>query len=140
MDEYKPNGVSEEDAVTTILTCMWRKRQVQVYIAAKTAERQNSREQMARTALGTLRLEPDSIVRILSACAADIREQIEKKFPRSNHATESEWNDAVRDHLELVLRGELIPPDGEAVPEPTQLNWTLYLPPNPIRANGRAAH
>jgi hypothetical protein len=107
MDEYRPNGVSEEDAVATIIMCVWRKRRVEMYIAGKAAERQSGREQMARSALGTLRLEPDSIARILRACAPDILEQISKKFPRSNHATESEWNAAVRDHLELVLRSDL---------------------------------
>src|SRR6266581_1483124 len=127
MDEYKPNGPSEEDAVATIITCMWRKRRVQMYIAAEVAERQNNRVEAARLALGALRLEPDSISRILSACAPDFRERIEQKFPRANYATEAEWNSAVRDHLELMLRSELIPPDGEAVPEPQQPDWTALF-------------
>src|SRR4051812_27599074 len=49
MDEFKPNGPSEEDSVATIITCLWRKRRVELYVAAKAAERQNSREQIART-------------------------------------------------------------------------------------------
>ena len=118
IDEFKSNGPSEEDAVATIITCIWRKRRVQTYIAAKVAERQNNRVETARLALGALRLEPGSITRILSTCAPDIRERIEQKFPLSNYATASEWNTAVRDHLEMVLRSELIPPDGEAVSEP----------------------
>jgi hypothetical protein len=132
MDEYRPIGPSEEDAVSTILMCMWRKRRVEMYIAAKAAERQNDREQAARLALGALRLEPDSIARILRTCAPDICERIEQKFPQSNYATESEWNTAVRDHLERVLRSELIPPDGEAVCEPQPLDLTaLFFAPKP---------
>jgi hypothetical protein len=118
VDEYRPAGPTEEDAVFTIATVMWRKRRQQMYIAAKTAERQNSREQAARSALGALLLEPDSIARVLKTCAPDIRERVEKKFPAGDSPTESGWNAAMRDYLAVLLRSELIPPDGEAVPEP----------------------
>src|SRR3989442_4120472 len=91
MDEYRPNGASEEDAVSTILTCIWRKRRVEMYVAGKAAERQNNREQAARLALGALGLESDSIARVLRTCAPDIRDRIEQKFPRANYALESEW-------------------------------------------------
>jgi len=117
VDDLKPNGPIEEDAVATVATCLWRKRRVQVQIAAKLAEPQNNRQQAARLALGALGLEPDSIARILRTCVPDIRERIEQKFPRANYATESEWSAAVRDHLEMVLRSELVPPDAEVVPE-----------------------
>ena len=132
MDEFKPNGPSEEDAVSTILTCIWRKRRVQIHIASKTAERQNDREQAARLALGALGLESDSIARILRICAPDIRERIEQKFPRASYAVEPEWSAAVRDHLEMVLRSELIPPDGEAVHEQQPSDLTaLFFTPKP---------
>src|SRR3954447_11976950 len=112
MDEFRPVGPTEEDAVATIVTCIWRKRRAQMYIAAKVAERQNNREQTARSALGALRLDPDSPARVLKTCTPDIRQQIE-----NDYATELEWNSAVRDHFEMVLRSELIPPDGEEVPQ-----------------------
>jgi hypothetical protein len=129
MDEFRPVGPTEDDAVATIITCIWRKRRAQMYIAAKLAERQNNREQTARSALGALRLDPDSLARVLKTCALDIRQQIEKKFPRCDYATEYEWNSAVRDHFEMVLRSELIPPDGEEVPQ-SGLDWSaLFFPP-----------
>jgi hypothetical protein len=127
MDEYRPNGPSEEDAVSTITMCIWRKLRVEVHIAGKAVERQNNREQAPRLTLGALGLESDSIARILRTCAPDIRERIEQKFARSSYATESEWNVAVRDHLELVLRSELVPPDGEAVSEPQPLDLTAVF-------------
>src|SRR3954469_4301788 len=129
MDEFRPVGPTEEDAVATIVTCIWRKRRAQMYIAAKVAERQNNREQTARSALGALRLDPDNLARVLKTCTPDIRQQIEKRFPRCDYATELEWNSAVRDHFEMVLRSELIPPDGEEVPQ-SGLDWSaLFFSP-----------
>jgi hypothetical protein len=130
VDDVKPDGPIEEDAVTTMATCLWRKRRMQVHIAAKLAERQNNRQQAARLALGALGLEPDGIARVLRSCVADIRERIEQKFPRATYATESEWSNAVRQHLEVVLRSELVPPDAEAVPEaqPFDLSAFFYTP------------
>jgi hypothetical protein len=128
MEEFKPNGPTEVDAVETVTRCIWRKRRVEAHIAAKLAERQNNREQTARAALGALRLDPDSVGAILRTCAPDICQQIDKKFPRANYTTESEWNSAARDHLEMVLRSELIPPDGEEVP-PSQPDWTFFFTP-----------
>jgi len=98
---------TQQDAVLTLAKLLWRKQRIQIYIAARAAERENSREQAVRFALGVLRVDPDSVAQVLRMCPEDIGRALEKKIPRGNYATESDWHLAVREQLELILRSDL---------------------------------
>jgi hypothetical protein len=129
--EWKPNGPTQQDAVLTLAKLLWRKQRIQIYIAARAAERENSREQAVRFALGVLRVDPDSVAQVLRMCPENIGRALEKKLPRGNYATESDWHLAVREQLELILRWDLKPADGDLV-VPQDPFASMFKPPNPL--------
>jgi hypothetical protein len=129
IDEWKPSGLMQHDAVCTIASCMWRKKRVPHYIRASMAARMvdpksnGYDEKYALTAaLSLIEANPEYIANALQACRPWMRERIEAKYQHSNYATRSEWNAAVRDDLTSMLRSEL---ERDKAGEETPWCWTI---------------
>jgi hypothetical protein len=112
IDDWKPSGVTQEEAVFSLADLMWRKRREQRFIEAKfyrdswnpghvAFDENNGLQAFATTMLikpeiafekyATWFLRPDKI------------RHLKQKFPRSNYQSSSEWAEAVINEIETVL-------------------------------------
>jgi hypothetical protein len=129
IEEWQPEGATEEDAVLTIAKCLWSKRRIQVFMAAHAALLRGKREDVLSSALGRLQLDhdPEDLAKLLCDCPDDIREHIAKAYPRATFKTEADWAAQVHHRLTSILRSELSH-DGELV-EPAELRAVPFVPP-----------
>jgi hypothetical protein len=122
IDEWRPSGPTEEDAVFSLADLMWRKRRAQRFIQAKLETETfvaSSRHYVERRGLAlfgcfmvyTPEITFDKSAKIL--LSADRISHFEQKCPRSNYKSTSEWAAAViwECYSILVSVGELKPGD-----------------------------
>src|SRR4051794_32307418 len=83
IEEWKPSGPTEYDAVATIARCMWRKKRLQRYLLGSMDARQLDPESRAfdvkfalTAALSLLETEPECVPKALGVCPIWIREKI----------------------------------------------------------------
>jgi hypothetical protein len=110
VDEWKPVGPTEYDAVLTIAKGVWRKRRIQYCLSEELLESRVDPDHPAydrATALHALskviKFAPDEFDRALNGLPADIAEELRQKFPREKFQSVSEWVDAIQKEIASVL-------------------------------------
>ena len=126
VDEWKPSGPTEEDAVFSLADLMWRKLRAQRFLRAKlivnTHDPRNPAFDERRSLLlfvHFMRLEPETAFQQRAGLllSANNNRHLTQKFPRSNYKSASEWAEAVTEEIKSVLLPTL--PSLEA-PEPRE--------------------
>jgi hypothetical protein len=116
IDEWKPSGPTEEDAVFSLADLMWRKRRAQYFLQSKlTAITRNpehhafDEEADLPAFIEWMRADPEAAfeghARFLSVGTID---RLKQRYPRSNYESTSEWAEAVITEIECMLLASTI--------------------------------
>ena len=116
VEEWKPQGETEEEAVLSIAKGQWRKRRVQKYVEIRVAKNTldpslpSFDERMGLTAFASLmRDEPETAFKKASRCLLpDKINYLMRKFPRSNFESTSEWAEAIINEINSVPLAEFM--------------------------------
>ncbi len=113
IQEWAPDGATEEDAVLTIAKAIWRKRRVQKFLAVQLAiNALNPKHPSFDESIGLIRLlhfmgtEPEDFTFEDQAdrfLLPDKIQYLRQKVPRSNFESTAEWVQAVINEISLVL-------------------------------------
>jgi hypothetical protein len=112
IQEWAPDGATEDDAVLTIAKGVWRKRRVQKFVAVQLLKNSHdpshpSYNESAGLSCfaAAMRNRPEvAFEKWAHRCLrADQVKYLENKFPRSNFTSTPEWAQAVIDEITLVL-------------------------------------
>jgi len=121
VEEWMPEGPTEEDAVLTIARCLWRKRRVQHFLHAKIAARAFDpdhpgfdRERVLIGMVAMMELAPDVLDQVLSVSPGPLGEYFEQKFPPAKYTSKLAWAQAVRKEITALLNSQLTSPYEEA--------------------------
>ena len=115
VEEWKPSGATEEEAVFSIAKAMWRKRRAQNFIEIQLVRNSNDPshasydENLGLTAFSAfLRVKPEVAFKDYAArcLRADKIDYLKRKFPRSNFNSTQEWVKALTDEIELMVPSE----------------------------------
>ena len=110
VDEWKPVGPTEHDAVLSIAKATWRKRRMQYFLHSERMRATTDPNHTAYDAVSTLRAlsdfvesEPDGFDRALGVLPPGIAGDLRQKFPRRNFQSVSEWVHAIQTEISSVL-------------------------------------
>ena len=114
VEEWRPSGPTEEDAVLTIAKGMWRKARIQKFNHGKiTARRLDGshpacdRVQALRGVSGVLDIAPDCLDQVINRLPEDLRDRLTRQFPAHEFETDSARAQAMRDEINsVILRDE----------------------------------
>jgi hypothetical protein len=108
--EWQPIGRTEEDAVLSIAKGIWRKRRMQVFLDNELLERSCDPTHRAYDEADMLRLlyrliesEPDKFETWLRGLPAKKADDLQRKFPRKNFESGSDWVKAVQHEIKSNL-------------------------------------
>ncbi|MDR3423009.1 MAG: hypothetical protein P4L80_17480 [Xanthobacteraceae bacterium] len=116
IEEWQPDGASEEDAVLTIAKCVWRKRRVQKFIDVQLAKNNlDPSHPSYNPVLGLLgfvaamQTKPEiAFEQYASRCLrADNIRYLTSKFRRSTFDSTAKWAEAVINEIKMVLLPEV---------------------------------
>ena len=112
IDEWKPSGVTQEEAVFSLADLMWRKRREQKFLQAKFFADSWNADHVAfdeNQGLGffatTMRFKPEIAFEKYATWFLRPKkiQHLKQKFPRWNYQSTSEWAEAVINEIETVL-------------------------------------
>ena len=111
VEEWKPVGPTERDAVLSIAKGVWRKRRLQCFLESKSRRHNFIPEHRAYDEAAALRVfstvigeAPDAFDRALNnALTPENADHLRRKFPRSILQPTSEWICAVQNEIKSVL-------------------------------------
>jgi hypothetical protein len=110
VDEWHPNGPSEEDAVLTMAVGMWRKarlqkfRWVQLYCGRSEPTHPFYDHEFAlRTFCNGIKLNPELIETGLAVLPQKTADQLREKFPRENFESTAAWIAAMTKEVESAM-------------------------------------
>jgi hypothetical protein len=110
VEEWKPVGPTEHDAVLSIAKGMWRKRRMQNFLFCELGRHRADPNHAAYDEASALRafssyiaLAPDEFDIALTGLTARIAEQLRRKFPRGDFQSTSEWVRAIQNEVTSVL-------------------------------------
>ena len=112
VEEWKPAGATEEDAVLSIAKAVWRKRRVQKFLEVRLTintldpGHPSYRENLGLRGLAmVMEFEPETAFQEYASryLGADKIKYLEQKFPRSNFRSALEWANAVYDEIKSLL-------------------------------------
>jgi hypothetical protein len=125
IEEWKPVGATEEDAVLTIAKAVWRKRrlqrfiEVQLWTKAVDPNHPSSLETLGLAGLAMLlAAEPETGFKEYASryLRKDRINYLEQKVPRSNYKSESEWANAMIGEIKsLIALPPLLGPEHDRV-------------------------
>ena len=121
IDEWKPDGATEEDAVLSIAKAVWRKRRLQKFLEVQVWRSGVNPDHHAyyegnalRGVLFYLRLAPVDIP-FEEYAAVYLRpwrlKYLKEKCPRAKFRSDSEWLEAMRKEIESLLKSGDLGPD-----------------------------
>jgi len=116
IDEWKPSGPTEEDAVFSLADLMWRKRRAQYFLQSKlTAITRNPEHHAFDEEAGLpafiewMRADPEAAFEVDARfLIGDTINHLKQRFPRSNYESTSEWAEAVIREIECMLLASTI--------------------------------
>jgi hypothetical protein len=111
IDEWKPVGPTEHDAVFSLAKAMWRKRRMQFFMHIErmrvSVEPNHEAYDEAKTLRGLsayIEAEPDGVDRALTLLLPDrIAEHLRQTLPRASFQSVSKWVHAIQKEIALVL-------------------------------------
>jgi hypothetical protein len=110
IDEWKPVGPTEHDAVLSIAKGMWRKRRMQYFLWSESQKRRaypNHPAYDEAKALGVfsyhIDVAPDEVDIALRGLSARNANHLRQKFPQGDFQSTSEWVDAIQEEVTSVL-------------------------------------
>ena len=110
IDEWKPVGRTEHDAVLSIAKGIWRKRRMQAFLRNKLEkhtcdpkhEAYNEAE-MLRVLYHLIEMAPDTFETGLFGLPTQKANDLRRKFPRENFQSDSDWVKAVQHEIKSNL-------------------------------------
>ena len=110
VEEWKPVGPTEHDAVLSIAKGMWRKRRMQNFLLSQLESHRADPNHAAYDEASALRgfsswiaAAPDEFDIALTGLTARIAEHLRRKFPRRDFQSTSEWVRAIQNEVTSVL-------------------------------------
>jgi len=110
VEEWKPVGATEHDAVLSIAKGMWRKRRMQNFLSSELEGHRADPNHAAYDEASALRafssyiaLAPDEVDIALNGLTARIAEHLRRKFPRGDFQSTSKWARAIQNEVTSVL-------------------------------------
>jgi len=130
IEEWMPDGASEDDAVLTIAKCVWRKRRVQRFIEVQLLKNlcdpghpSFDEELGLSTFAAIMSGNPDAAFfeeHAWRCLRPDKIDYLKQKFPRSKYETTEKWAQAIVDEINSVM----LPPS--EAPDPLAATAALY--------------
>jgi hypothetical protein len=110
IEEWRPEGPTEEDAVLAIANGIWRKRRVQKFREARICRGKIDSNHPAYDEARTLCIlheilatDPDSFDQALNGLSDEQADHLRSKFPRDSFKSGSAWVQAVQQEIKSVL-------------------------------------
>ncbi len=122
IQEWSPQGATEEDAVLTIAKGIWRKRRVQRLLKARMANNclDPSHPSYDRALglvnfAGRMKTEPETAFEKYGrqCLPSEQVKFLQDKFPRASFKSVAEWSDAITNEIYSVLVPQLTPKDSK---------------------------
>jgi hypothetical protein len=135
VEEWAPDGPTEEDATLSLAKCMWRKARLQKFLMGAVLENRINPNHPAYDEVFVLigfahilKTQPENGFELnANKCLRKDRiEYFYKKLPRTNFKSNSEWSQALINDIEAILVPELtINPDASNTLSLNQASWTV---------------
>ena len=110
LDEWKPVGRTEHDAVLSIAKGIWRKRRMQAFLKSELdkhscdlAHDAYNEAEVLRMFYTSIEAEPDKFELFLSGLRTQAANDLRRKFPRENFQSESDWVKAIQHEIATNL-------------------------------------
>jgi hypothetical protein len=110
IEEWKPDGPTEHDAVFTIAKGMWRKRRMQHFLSSEIERHRLMPNHAAYDEITALRAfsyfietAPDEFDLALEALTAANADHLRRNFPKGKFQTTSEWVRAIQNEVSSIL-------------------------------------
>ena len=110
IDEWKPGGLTEHDAVFSLAKAMWRKRRLQDFMHSQMgrfstdpSHAMYDEAHMLRFFCNLIEIAPHQFDFGLTGLPAPVAEALRRKFPREKFQSDSEWVRAIQKEISSVL-------------------------------------
>ena len=110
IDEWKPVGRTEQDAVLSIAKGIWRKRRMQAFLRNELEKHScdpnhlaYNEAEMLRVLYLSIETAPDKFETWLSGLPTQKANDLRRKFPRENFQSDSDWVKAVQHEIKSNL-------------------------------------
>jgi hypothetical protein len=110
IDEWKPLGRTEQDAVLSIAKGIWRKRRMQAFLGNELDEHScdpnhlaYNEVEMLRTLYVSIETEPDKFETWLRGLPTQKADDLRRKFPRKDFQSDSDWVEAIQHEIKSNL-------------------------------------
>jgi hypothetical protein len=133
--EWNPAGATEKDAVFSLAKGMWYKARLQKFLWGKVMACQHDPSHPAFDRVGTLQgvvgnleIDPDCLDQCLKLLPEDLRQRLERDFPKYDFETTSARAEAIKKGIQSVILPEL-----QRVDKPPQVSFleaSTILPPD----------
>jgi hypothetical protein len=116
IQEWMPDGATEEDAVLSIANAIWRKRRAQKFLEIRLKKNNvdpshasYNEDYSLKLFMHILRAQPDAAFKEYAGrcLRPDKVEFLKNKFPRSNYESSQEWADAIITEIKSVLLSDV---------------------------------
>jgi hypothetical protein len=111
IDEWRPSGPSEEDAVFSLADLMWRKRRAQRFVQAKLvvatvdpgSPAYDETRGLALFAYAMAAAPEVAFETCGKFLSAEISDRLKQKFPRSSYQSTTDWAEAILTEIQSIL-------------------------------------